>query len=233
MIYYVEDDTNIRDLTIYALRQGGFEAEGFERADEFYAAVRRQVPELVLLDIMLPEVDGLEILRELRNNPATKHIPIMMLTAKGTEYDTVCGLDAGADDYLAKPFGMMELVSRVNALLRRAGEPAASLQDALTVGDITLSVSAHSVVVGGCPVTLTLKEFDLLKALMRHEGQVLSRDQLLEDVWGVTYAGGTRTVDVHVQTLRQKLSNACPGAESLITTVRGVGYSIKVPQASA
>ena len=124
MIYYVEDDTNIRDLTIYALKQGGFEAEGFERADEFYAAVRRQVPELVLLDIMLPEVDGLEILRELRNNPATKHIPIMMLTAKGTEYDTVCGLDAGADDYLAKPFGMMELVSRVNALLRRAGEPA-------------------------------------------------------------------------------------------------------------
>ena len=178
-------------------------------------------------------MDGLEILRELRNNPATKHIPIMMLTAKGTEYDTVCGLDAGADDYLAKPFGMMELVSRVNALLRRAGEPAASLQDALTVGDITLSVSAHSVVVGGCPVTLTLKEFDLLKALMRHEGQVLSRDQLLEDVWGVTYAGGTRTVDVHVQTLRQKLSNACPGAESLITTVRGVGYSIKVPQESA
>lgn len=233
MIYYVEDDMNIRDLTIYALKQGGFEACGFENAADFYAAVRRQTPELVLLDIMLPEVDGLEILRQLRDDPATKHVPIMMLTAKGTEYDTVCGLDAGADDYLAKPFGMMELVSRVNALLRRAGKPAACLQDTITCGVITLSVSAHTVTAGDAPVTLTLKEFDLLKALMRHEGQVLSRDQLLEDVWGVTYAGGTRTVDVHVQTLRQKLSNACEGADACITTVRGVGYSIKVPQADA
>ncbi len=233
MIYYVEDETNIRDLTIYALKQGGFEACGFESAKDFYAAVQRQTPELVLLDIMLPEVDGMEILRSLRENPATKHVPIMMLTAKGTEYDKVCGLDAGADDYLAKPFGMMELVSRVNALLRRAGEPAATLQDTLTCGDISLSVSAHAVTAGGKPVTLTLKEFDLLKALMRYEGQVLSRDQLLEDVWGVTYAGGTRTVDVHVQTLRQKLSNACPGCESCITTVRGVGYSMKLPQADA
>lgn len=230
MIYYVEDDMNIRDLTIYALRQAGFEAVGFESAAEFYAAVRKQVPEMVLLDIMLPEVDGLEILRSLRNDPATKHVPIMMLTAKGTEYDTVCGLDAGADDYLAKPFGMMELVSRVNALLRRAGEPAACLQDTLSCGVIKLSTAAHTVTADGVPVTLTLKEFDLLKALMRHEGQVLSRDQLLEDVWGVTYAGGTRTVDVHVQTLRQKLSNACEGADTYITTVRGVGYQIKIQQ---
>lgn len=229
MIYYVEDDTNIRDLTIYALKQGGFDARGFENAQEFYDALRVQLPELILLDIMLPEVDGLEILRTLRSNPATKQVPIMMLTAKGTEYDTVCGLDAGADDYLAKPFGMMELVSRVNALLRRVGNTESPEQDILICGVIKLSVSEHSVTAGGVPVALTLKEFDLLKTLIRHAGQVLSRDRLLEDVWGVTYAGGTRTVDVHVQTLRQKLSSACEGADSCIKTVRGVGYSIKMP----
>ena len=228
MIYYVEDDTNIRDLTVYALRQAGFEAQGFPAAEEFFAACKERLPELVLLDIMLPEVDGLEILHVLRDDPATKRLPVMMLTAKGTEFDTVCGLDAGADDYLAKPFGMMELVSRVNALLRRAGAPAAA-RDELSCGSVVLTASAHTVSVDGQPVALTLKEFDLLRALMQNEGRVLSRRQLLEDVWGVTYVGETRTVDVHVQTLRQKLAAASVGADALIQTVRGVGYCVKSP----
>ena len=228
MIYYVEDDTNIRDLTVYALRQAGFEAQGFPAAEEFFVACRERLPELVLLDIMLPEVDGLEILHVLRDDPATKSLPVFMLAATGTEFDTVCGLDAGADDYLAKPFGMMELVSRVNALLRRAGAPAAA-RDELTCGPVVLTVSAHTVSVGGQPVALTLKEFDLLRALMQNEGRVLSRRQLLEDVWGVTYVGETRTVDVHVQTLRQKLAAASDGADALIQTVRGVGYCVKSP----
>lgn len=229
MIYYVEDDTNIRDLTIYALKQAGFEAVGFSCASEFFSACVERVPRLVLLDIMLPETDGIEILKMLREDPAIKHVPVMMLTAKGTEYDTVCGLDAGADDYLAKPFGMMELVSRVNALLRRAGEPSSNTQDAISCGKLELSASAHTVEADGVPVELTLKEFDLLRALMQNNGQVLSRSQLLEDVWGMTYAGGTRTVDVHVQTLRQKLAAASPGIESCIQTVRGVGYCVKTP----
>ena len=228
MIYYVEDDTNIRDLTVYALRQAGFEAQGFPAAEEFFAACKERLPELVLLDIMLPEVDGLEILHVLRDDPATKRLPVMMLTAKGTEFDTVCGLDAGADDYLAKPFGMMELVCRVNALLRRAGAPAAA-RDELSCGPVVLTASAHTVSVDGQPVALTLKEFDLLRALMQNEGRVLSRRQLLEDVWGVTYVGETRTVDVHVQTLRQKLAAASVGADALIQTVRGVGYCVKSP----
>lgn len=230
MIYYVEDDTNIRDLTVYALTQGGFEARGFAAAGEFFAACKERLPELVLLDIMLPEVDGLEILHTLREDAATKHLPVMMLTAKGTEFDTVSGLDAGADDYLAKPFGMMELVSRVNALLRRAQAPAvAAADDELSCGPVALSTSSHTVTVGDVPVALTLKEFDLLRALLQHTGHVLSRSQLLEDVWGMTYVGETRTVDVHIQTLRQKLAAAGEGADALICTVRGVGYCLKQP----
>lgn len=229
MIYYVEDDTNIRDLTLYALRQAGFEAEGFPAAEEFFAACRKRLPELVLLDIMLPGTDGLQILRKLREESATKHVPVMMLTAKGTEFDTVSGLDAGADDYLAKPFGMMELVSRVNALLRRAAAPAVAVDDELACGPITLCVSAHAVEAGGAAVSLTLKEFDLLHKLMASAGAVFSRAQLLEEVWGHTYAGETRTVDVHIQTLRQKLAAACEGADACIVTVRGVGYCAKRP----
>ncbi len=229
MIYYVEDDTNIRDLTVYALRQAGFEAKGFAEAGEFFSACRTRLPELVLLDIMLPGVDGLEILHIMREDASTKHLPVMMLTAKGTEYDTVCGLDAGADDYLAKPFGMMELVSRVNALLRRASTPAVSGDDELAQGPIKLTVSSHTASVDGVSVSLTLKEFDLLKTLMQNAGHVLSRSQLLEDVWGITYVGETRTVDVHIQTLRQKLAATGEGADSWIQTVRGVGYCLKRP----
>ena len=172
MIYYVEDDVNIRDLAIYALKQAGFEAQGFPEAGEFFAACKTRVPDLVLLDIMLPGTDGLEILRMIRDDASMKTLPVMMLTAKGTEYDTVCGLDAGADDYLAKPFGMMELVSRVNALLRRAHAPAAEdAGDVLASGPIVLTSSAHTVTVDGEPVALTLKEFDLLRALMANEGR--------------------------------------------------------------
>lgn len=230
MIYYVEDDTNIRDLTVYALRQAGFAASGFASAGEFFAACKRQVPEMVLLDIMLPEIDGLEILHMLREDPTMKALPVMMLTAKGTEFDTVSGLDAGADDYLAKPFGMMELVSRVNALLRRAAAPAVAADDEFACGPVELAVSSHIVTVDGQPVSLTLKEFDLLRTLMQNEGHVLSRSQLLEAVWGMTYVGETRTVDVHVQTLRQKLASVGEGADACIQTVRGVGYCIKRPQ---
>ncbi len=229
MIYYVEDDTNIRDLAVYALKQAGFDAAGFPAAGEFFAACKRQLPDLVLLDIMLPEIDGLEVLRMLRDDPATKRLPVMMLTAKGTEFDTVSGLDAGADDYLAKPFGMMELVSRVNALLRRASAPAAVPDDRLSCGPIELVASAHTVSAGGSPVALTLKEFDLLRALMQNRDHVLSRRQLLEDVWGMAYVGESRTEDVHIQTLRQKLSAACEGADTCIQTVRGVGYCVKQP----
>lgn len=230
MIYYVEDDTNIRDLTVYALKQAGYEARGFPSAEEFFAACKEETPELILLDIMLPEIDGLEILRMVRDDAAMKTLPVIMLTAKGTEYDTVMGLDAGADDYLAKPFGMMELVSRVNALLRRVGMPAITVGDELVAGPVVLTASAHTVTVGGEPVTLTLKEFELLRALMASEGRVLSRSQLLEEVWGITYVGETRTVDVHIQTLRQKLSRVKPGVEAAITTVRGVGYCFKPPE---
>lgn len=229
MIYYVEDDTNIRDLTVYALKQAGFEADGFACANEFFAACKRRLPELVLLDIMLPEIDGLEILHMLREDISTRNLPVMMLTAKGTEFDTVSGLDAGADDYLAKPFGMMELVSRVNALLRRAAAPAVAADDEFSCGPIALVVSSHTVQVDGTPVTLTLKEFDLLRALVQNQGHVLSRRQLLEDVWGMTYVGETRTVDVHIQTLRQKLAAAGEGADAFVQTVRGVGYCIKQP----
>lgn len=225
MIYYVEDDANIRDLTLYALRQAGFEVQGFACAEPFFAAVRERLPEAVLLDIMLPGVDGLQILRTLRSAPATQRLPVMMLTAKGTELDCASGLDSGADDYLAKPFGMLELVSRVRALLRRSQAPAAtSTDERLRLGPVELDPLAHRVTVSGTPVELTLKEFELLRALMGAPGQVLSRSQLFERVWGASFMGATRTVDVHVQTLRHKLAEACEGADSLVETVRGVGY---------
>lgn len=228
MIYYVEDDSNIRDLTVYALKQAGFEAVGFSNAVEFFAASKERPPDMVLLDIMLPETDGFQILRRIREKSSMKRIPVMMLTAKGTEFDKVSGLDAGADDYLAKPFGMMELVARVNALMRRSGTSHDFEDDELVCGQLKLSVSAHKVEFNKVPITLTLKEFDLLKTLMKNKGLVLTREKLLEEVWGIDSVaiGETRTVDVHIQTLRQKLSQEVPGADRYIQTIRGVGYSI-------
>lgn len=229
MIYYVEDDINICELALYALRQSGFDAEGFANAAAFRAACLSRKPDLVLLDIMLPDEDGIAILEWIRKSPDLSAVPVMMLTAKGTEYDKVCGLDAGADDYLAKPFGMMELVSRCNALLRRASRLSSSGdsgQGELAVGDIVLSPSARQVLAGGVEVELTLKEFDLLQALAESPGRVFTRAQLLESVWGITFVGETRTVDTHIQTLRRKLNDACPGSGDAIQTVRGVGYRI-------
>ena len=220
MIYLVEDDDNIRELVIYTLRQSGLQAEGFERPSDFDRACATQMPRMVLLDIMLPEEDGLSILRRLRANPATKKLPVMMLTAKGSEYDKVLGLDSGADDYLPKPFGMMELLARVKALLRRAEGEDESVEYRL--GTLFVCPQRHQVSVNGEPVTLTKKEFDILQMLLENRGIVLSRDRLLNTIWGYDFDGENRTVDVHIRTLRSKLGEA----GSHIETVRGVGYRI-------
>ena len=219
MIYYVEDDDNIRGLTLYALKQQGIEAEGFSCDSEFKAAVARRVPDAVLLDIMLPDTDGLEIMRRLRADSETATVPIMMLTAKDTELDKVVALDGGADDYLTKPFSLMELTSRCRALLRRGGMTK-KVSDTLSSQGITLSPSRREVAVDGNEIKLTLREFDLLEYLMRKPGIVFSREALLQSVWGWDFDGGSRTVYVHVQTLRQKLGDHA----SCIETVRGVGY---------
>lgn len=221
MIYLVEDDDSIRELVLYTLHTTGFEAEGFRNAAGFWQALEKELPQLVLLDIMLPDEDGLHILKRLRAGAETADLPVMMLTAKSSEYDRVVGLDSGADDYLPKPFGMMELVSRVRALLRRAAKPAA--EDKLfTAGSLAVDVKRRAVTVDGEPVILTYKEFELLCYLLENRGVVLSRDQILTKIWDYNYSGETRTVDVHIRTLRQKLGDA--GA--LIETVRGVGYRL-------
>ena len=223
MIYLVEDDDSIRELVLYTLHTTGFEAEGFRNAADFWQALEKELPQLVLLDIMLPDEDGLHILKRLRAGAETADLPVMMLTAKSSEYDRVVGLDSGADDYMPKPFGMMELVSRVNALLRRAQAPAVSADDTLVNGPIELVSSAHTVSVGGTPVALTLKEFDLIELLMRNPGKVYSREQLLDLVWGYDYQGDIRTVDVHIRRLREKLERN-PAAPEYIITKWGVGY---------
>ncbi len=220
MIYYVEDDDNIRGLTLYALHQQGIEAEGFSCDSEFKAAVARRVPDAVLLDIMLPDTDGLEILHRLRADQETATVPIMMLTAKDTELDKVVALDGGADDYLTKPFSLMELTSRCRALLRRGGMSKRAADDVLSAGGVVLAPSQRRVRVDGAEIKLTLREFDLLEYLMRKPGVVFSREALLQSVWGWDFDGGSRTVDVHVQTLRQKLGDHA----GCIETVRGVGY---------
>ena len=221
MIYLVEDDDSIRELVLYTLHTTGFEAEGFRNAADFWQALEKELPQLVLLDIMLPDKDGLHILKRLRAGAETADLPVMMLTAKSSEYDRVVGLDSGADDYMPKPFGMMELVSRVRALLRRAAKPAA--EDKLfTAGSLAVDVKRRAVTVDGEPVILTYKEFELLCYLLENRGVVLSRDQILTKIWDYNYSGETRTVDVHIRTLRQKLGDA--GA--LIETVRGVGYRL-------
>ena len=218
MIYCVEDDDNIRELVIYTLETTGLKAKGFAEGTAFMEALAFDTPELILLDIMLPGEDGLELLRKLKNSAKTKDIPVIMVTAKGAEYDKVIGLDSGADDYVTKPFGMMELVSRIKAVLRRSGR--GTDQEMLSVGSVTVDVKKHEVKVAGEVVTLTLKEFELLERLMRNQNIVLTRDQLLEDIWGYDFDGETRTVDVHVRTLRQKLG----AGGDMIQTVRGVGY---------
>ena len=221
MIYCVEDDSSIRELMLYALRASGFEAEGFSDSVGLFDALSRTEPRLIMLDIMLPGMDGIEILKTLRSNPATARIPVIMATAKGTEYDKVVGLDLGADDYLAKPFGMMEMVSRIRAVLRRAAPAAAPQQ--LQLGDLRVDPLAHTVYAGSNRVELTLKEFELLKLFMEQPGRGFTRDQLLERIWSTDYVGETRTVDVHIGTLRTKLG-ACG---EYIRTVRGVGYRME------
>lgn len=224
MIYYVEDDANIRELAVYTLKQSGFDTQGFADASSFFEACKHQLPDVVLLDIMLPGMDGLEILRVLRGDKETQHLPVMMLTAKGSEIDKVQGLELGADDYLAKPFGMMELVARVRALYRRAQAPAVIGSNMLHCNGIDLDIDAHVCMVEGVPVKLTVKEFDLLRMLVTHAGHALSRAQLFETVWGESFVGHSRTVDVHVQTLRQKLDSASSGMGKVIETVHGIGY---------
>lgn len=220
MIFCVEDDGNIRELVVYTLETTGLEARGFEDGASFFEALAEGLPELILLDIMLPGEDGMEILKKLKAGTKTRDIPVIMLTAKGAEYDKVMGLDAGADDYVTKPFGMMELVSRIRAVMRRVKK--AENVDQYILGGISMDKKKHEVTVDGEVVALTLKEFELLRRLMENKNIVLTRDRLLEEIWGYDFDGETRTVDVHVRTLRQKL-----GREGeLIETVRGVGYRI-------
>lgn len=221
MIYLLEDEENIRKLAVYALNSQNLEATGFERPSLFWEAMEKQRPDLVLLDIMLPEEDGITILGKLRSDPAYKDVPVIMLTAKNTEYDKVIGLDSGADDYISKPFGMMELAARVRAVLRRS-EPSASVEE-WKYKDLYVNVDAHIVKVKGEEVVLTLKEFELLTTLLRNRGIVQTRDHLLSKIWGYEFDGESRTLDVHVRTLRQKLGDA----GSYIETVRGVGYKVE------
>ena len=221
MIWCVDDDNTIRDIEVYALTQTGFEAKGFADGVSMLEALKTEKPELIVLDIMLPGKDGVEVLKEIRSNPETRKIPVIMATAKGTEMDKIQGLDTGADDYLVKPFGVMEMVSRIKAVLRRC-EPDGK-EEVLSIGEITLSDKEHLVTVNGEKVVLTFKEFEILKLFMSNPGIVFSRDKLLSEVWGIHYLGESRTVDMHIKTLRQKLGDA--GA--LIETVIGVGYKME------
>ncbi len=225
MIWCVEDDASIRDIEVYALKSTGFEARGFEDAESFFEALKDETPELIVLDVMLPGISGVEILRRLRNSPDASGIPIIMATAKGMEYDKVESLDLGADDYLVKPFGMMEMVSRVKAVLRRC-RPA-QVSRILRADGLELNLDAHTVTADGQRVDLTFKEFEILKLFMTHPNMVFTREQLFNDVWGSDYIGETRTVDMHIRTLRQKLGDY----GQLISTVRGVGYRMEAHKA--
>lgn len=221
MIFCVEDDAAIRDLMLYTLTSAGFEAEGFSESTALWAALAEKTPELIMLDLMLPGEDGISILKKIRSQTATADIPVILATARGTEYDKVFGLDLGADDYLAKPFGMMEMISRVKAVLRRAAPQKKART--LRVGELTMNVGEHTVEVAGKRVTLTLKEYELLQKFMENLGLAFTREQLLQSVWGADFIGETRTVDVHIGTLRTKLG-ACG---EYIETVRGVGYRME------
>lgn len=221
MIYLVEDDESIRELVIYTLKSQGFEAKGFERPSLFWKELEKEHPSLLLLDVMLPEEDGISILKKLRVRPDTRKLPIIMLTARGSEYDTVIGLDSGADDYIPKPFRMMELISRIRALLRRSEDHGAKEYQA---GNLYVCPARHVVTVDNKKINLTLKEYEVLCLLLKNSGTVLSRTQLLNQVWGYEFDGESRTVDVHIRTLRQKLGTA----GDLVETVRGVGYKINI-----
>ena len=222
MIYIVEDDENIREMESYALKNSGYEVRGLCCGEELSAALGEALPELIILDIMLPGEDGLTLLRRLREDEATRRVPVMMVTAKTTELDKVRGLDMGADDYLSKPFGIMEMVSRVKALLRRASADAPRSGSVLEYGGIRLEDSSRRVTVNGSPVELTYKEYELLKFFLTNPDVVMPRDRILSEVWGFDYEGESRTVDMHIKTLRQKLG----GAGSAIKTIRSVGYKL-------
>lgn len=222
MIYLVEDDNSIRELVAYTFNTAGLEAEGFDRPSLFWEALEKRKPDLVLLDIMLPQEDGIQILQKLRQRKDTKKLPVIMLTAKGSEYDKVMGLESGADDYVSKPFGMMELLARVKALLRRTEDLRPAQESRYVIGDLTVNRKRHEVFVKGEAVTLTKKEFDMLCYLLENKGMVLTRDQLLNQIWGYDFDGENRTVDVHIRTLRQKLGDC----GTYIETIRGIGYKI-------
>lgn len=220
MIWCVDDEGTIRDIEVYTLTQTGFDAKGFADGAAMFAALEHETPELIVLDIMLPGMDGVDILKKLRSSSAWRNIPVIMATAKGTEMDKIQSLDTGADDYLVKPFGMMEMVSRIKAVLRRCG--GSERTDALDFCEISLNDAARTVTVNGAAVSLTYKEFEILKLFMRHPGAVLSREKLLSEVWGVDYLGESRTVDMHIKTLRQKLGSAGRHIETVIN----VGYRL-------
>lgn len=220
MIYFVEDDSAIRELVVYTLNNTGFQAKGFENAESFWQAMAKEIPQLVLLDVMLPREDGIAVLKKLRAGADTKWLPVMMITAKGSEYDKVFGFETGADDYLPKPFGMMEMVARVKSLLRRAER--VGREEIYTLGGLRVDVRRHEVQAAGETVKLTLKEFELLCFMLKNKGIALTRDQLLTAVWGYAFEGESRTLDVHIRTLRGKLGES----GSCIETVRGLGYKI-------
>ncbi len=220
MIFCVEDDSNIRELVVYTLETTGFQAQGFEDGASFMKALAFETPELILLDIMLPGEDGIALLKKLKTSSKTKSIPVIMVTAKGSEYDKVVGLDGGADDYVTKPFGMMELIARIKAVLRRSGE--SQKPGIVSHGPIVLDLEKHIVKVNDKVITLTLKEFELLERLAKKPGIVVTRDTLLSEIWGYDFDGETRTIDVHVRSLRQKLGEV----GEMIETVRGIGYKL-------
>ena len=222
-IYYVEDDTSIRELVLYALKTAEFQVMGFENAASFYKRMKEQQPDLILLDIMLPDEDGVSILKKLKSRPDTENIPIIMMTAKSSEYDKVLGLDSGADDYITKPFGVMELISRVKAVIRRSDRSKGSAGEVLKIGELVLDEQKHEVYARGQAVRLTFKEFELLSYLMKNRGLVLSRDKILNTIWNYEYEGESRTVDVHIGSLRQKLGTC----GDFIKTIRGIGYKIE------
>ena len=222
-IYYVEDDTSIRELVLYALKTAEFQVMGFENAASFYKRMKEQQPDLILLDIMLPDEDGVSILKKLKSRPDTENIPVIMMTAKSSEYDKVLGLDSGADDYITKPFGVMELISRVKAVIRRSDRSKGSAGEVLKIGELVLDEQKHEVYARGQAVSLTFKEFELLSYLMKNRGLVLSRDKILNTIWHYEYEGESRTVDVHIGSLRQKLGTC----GDFIKTIRGIGYKIE------